>query len=145
MAPSPSVWHQTAVGAIYVALMQWGATRTPAPTVLMAPVDVRMGPGRILQPDVLVFLEALPLDARTPLERTPDLCVEVLSSNASYDRITKHRIYAEAGVREYWMVERSGQLERYSGPELTRLDTLDATLTSSLFPGLHVDLSTLLP
>lgn len=145
MAPSPSVWHQTTVGAIYVALLQWGATRDPAPTVLMAPVDVHMGPGRILQPDVLVFLDALPLDAQTPLERTPDLCVEVLSSNASYDRITKHRIYADAGVQEYWMVDRSGHFERYSGPGLTRLDTLDATLTSALLPGLRLDIPSLLP
>jgi Uma2 family endonuclease len=70
-----------------------------------APLDVRFGHGRILQPDVFVLFDRIPFDHEGPLDRVPELCIEVRSSRPSYDRLTKRTIYADAGVRELWTVE----------------------------------------
>lgn len=51
----------------------------------------------------------------------PDLCilaVEVADSSLPQDRITKSRIYAAAGVRDYWVVNlRKRCVEWYSDPD----------------------------
>jgi hypothetical protein len=39
---------------------------------VQAPLDVRFAAGRILQPDAMVFLAALPRDVTTPLDRIPE-------------------------------------------------------------------------
>src|SRR5262245_11960080 len=44
------------------------------------------------------------------IEGAPDLAVEVLSpSTAPVDRGKKSQIYAQAGVREYWIVDPDGR------------------------------------
>ena len=77
---------------------------------------------------------------RGPIDRVPDLCIEVLSTNRVYDRLTKRFVYAAAGVRELWLVEPSGSVERWSGEGLESAEALAATLTSPLLPGLTADL-----
>jgi Uma2 family endonuclease len=101
----------------------------------MAPLDVRFGPGRILQPDAFVLLAKAARDHRGPIELVPALCVEVLSNNRAYDRLTKRLIYAEAGVSELWTVSTDGQVERWCGEHLGERELLDRVLTSPLLPG----------
>jgi Uma2 family endonuclease len=144
LAPSPGFWHQEVLTRLLVALRVWAATRPSSITVMPAPLDVRFGPGRILQPDVMVFLATIPLDAATPLERIPELCIEVLSTNRVYDRVTKRFIYAEAGVAEYWLVDPAGLIEKHTGPGLVRTQEYDERLTSELLPGFELDVSELL-
>ena len=107
-------------------------------------MDVRFAPDRILQPDAMVFFEALPHDVAAPLRRIPEICVEVLSSNRTYDRVTKRFMYAEAGVAEYWMVDPAGLVERRSGPGLARREDIADRLTSELLPGFELDVAQLL-
>jgi Uma2 family endonuclease len=135
VAPSPTYWHQEVLMRLVSALRGWAAKQAKPVTVMQAPLDVRFGPGRILQPDAMVFLEALPRDIATPLDPIPALCIEVLSNDRAYDRITKRFIYAEAGVQEYWLVEPAGLIERRSGPGLMRAEELSERLTSPLLPG----------
>jgi Uma2 family endonuclease len=54
--------------------------------------------------------------------------------------VTKRLIYAESGVKELWIVERRGPLERWNGEQLHDVEELSDRLTSSLLPGLDVDL-----
>ena len=85
---------------------------------------------------------SLPLDTPTPLRVVPALCVEILSSNAEYDRHVKRLLYAAAGVPEYWVVDPRGGAEVFHGPELeARIAVADA-LTAVTLPGLTVDLAT---
>ena len=71
----------------------------------VAPVDVRLSPHAIVQPDVL-FLTS----ARTGIylesglvEGPPDIVVEILSpSTRRIDLVRKAALYARAGVPEYW-------------------------------------------
>jgi Uma2 family endonuclease len=108
--------------------------------VRFAPLDVRFGAGRILQPDLLVFLDPLPRGVKTPIERIPDLCVEVVSRRHAYDRITKRRMYAEAGVREMWTIIGSQRLvERWTGDGLATLEECRERLTTPLLPGFELD------
>lgn len=106
-------------------------------------MDVRLAPARILQPDAMVFLRPLPRDVAAPIEQIPELCVEVLSTNRTYDRITKRFLYAEAGVAEYWIVDPRGVVERRTGPGLAQAEELDTALTSALLPGFELDIRAL--
>ena len=141
MPPSPSFWPQEMLGRVVAALRTWSATAPIPVTVAQAPLDVRFAAGRILQPDAMVFLTKLDRQAPSPLERIPEVCIEVLSSNRTYDRITKRFLYAEAGVQEYWIVDPSGFVERRWGPALARSEDLTDWVRSPLLPGLEVDLT----
>lgn len=143
-APSPSFWHQEVLSRLVMALRSWALTYSGPVTVVQAPMDVRFAADRILQPDAMVFLAALDRDVASPIRRIPELCVEVLSSNRAYDRVTKRFMYAEAGVAEYWIVDPAGLIERRSGPGLARREEIEARLTSELLPGFELDVTELL-
>ena len=91
----------------------------------------------------MVFLEALDHDVASPLRRIPELCVEVLSSNRTYDRVAKRFMYAEAGVVEYWIVDPAGIIERRTGAGLARREEIADRLTSELLPGFELDVAEL--
>lgn len=143
MAPSPNFWHQELLGRLVVELRSWAALATEPVTVVQAPLDVRFAAGRILQPDAMVFLTKLDREVASPVDRIPELCIEVLSSNRTYDRITKRFLYAEAGVQEYWMIDPAGFIERRSGPGLARSEELTDEIRSPLLPGFVLDVSRL--
>jgi Uma2 family endonuclease len=102
--PPPSEKHQRvsalAIQVILPEVMRLGARWYHAPTgVFMAGADP-------VQPDLLVLLPDNPAPiSERGVEGAPDLVVEILSpSNPKHDRITKRRLYARGGVREYWLV-----------------------------------------
>jgi Uma2 family endonuclease len=144
MAPSPSFWHQEVLTRLVMALRTWAASHPRPVTVVQAPMDVRFAPGRILQPDAMVFFEALGHDVAAPLDRIPEICVEVLSSNRTYDRVTKRFLYAEAGVEEYWIVDPAGLIERRCGAGLARREEIGERLISELLPGFSLEVAELL-
>jgi Uma2 family endonuclease len=143
VTPSPGYRHQEVLARMVSALRGWVAASGAEASVVQAPLDVRFGAGRILQPDAMVFLQALAADVATPVERIPEICIEVLSHNRAYDRVTKRYLYAEAGVQEYWIVDPAGMLERRSGPALSQLDEISGSLTSPLLAGFALDLEPL--
>jgi Uma2 family endonuclease len=143
-APSPSFWHQEVLARLVLALRTWASNCPQQATVVQAPLDVRFGPDRILQPDAMVFLTRLARDVKGPVLRIPEICIEVLSSNRAYDRVTKRFLYAEAGVAEYWIVDPAGLIERRSGPGLARREEISDRLTSGLLPGFELDVRDLL-
>lgn len=142
VAPSPIFWHQEVLARLFVALRTWAEGR-PDVTVAQSPLDVRFGPNRILQPDAMVFLARLERTQPGPIDRIPEICVEVLSANRVYDRVTKRFLYGAAGVAEYWIVDPAGFIERRSGPGLVDEDRPEL-LTSSLLPGFELDVGKLL-
>ncbi len=141
VAPSPTGAHQDLVGAFYAALRAWSLASETEAWVGLSPLDVRLEPGRVLQPDVFVLLGRSRRPEETPIDAEPDLCVEVLLSNRVYDRVTKRLLYAQAGVAEYWVVEPGGQVERWFGDELGRSEIVEERLTSPLLPGFELDLA----
>lgn len=142
-APAPMYWHQELIGRIVFELRRWARARGGPVCVGQSPLDVRFGPGRILQPDAFVILASVPADLAGPLVQIPEVCIEVLSTNRAYDRITKRAVYASAGVRECWLVEPAGPVERWSGVGLAECETLTDRLISPLLPGFELDLAEL--
>ena len=140
VSPSPTYWHQEILGRIVVALRAWAGRQKRPVTVGQAPLDVRFGSGRILQPDAFVLFARVARRHEGPIDKIPQLCVEVLSSERLHDRVTKRLLYAAAGVAEYWVVEPAGVVERWSGPGLARAEALRRRLTTPLLPGFVLDL-----
>lgn len=104
VSPSPSLLHQIA------ALMLWrildGISRTTGGLAVAAPFDVALFDHSVVQPDVLYFSSARRKLVRNRAEGAPDVVVEVVSPGSERkDRIQKLRLYAQAGVQEYWLVD----------------------------------------
>lgn len=106
MAPSPGRWHQKAtVRFAYYLFMH--VEQTGLGEVYEAPFDVELAHKTMVQPDVLVVLNANRekiTDSR--IIGAPDLVIEVASpGTAGYDRSKKQTAYARAGVPEYWIAD----------------------------------------
>lgn len=100
VSPSPPERHQRALLELYSLLR---AAAPPGMRVYVAPLDVRFSARVQLQPDLLVADDG---PARERLDRLPLLCVELLSRGTrSRDQGTKRRVYEEAGVPSYWIVD----------------------------------------
>ncbi len=103
--PSPTVWHQM------VALFLWRylqrRTKNTRGWVCAAPADVILGEHPVVQPDVYyVAADRKDMPRGGRLNGAPDLIAEILSpSTAARDRRDKLSLYAQAGVREYWLVD----------------------------------------
>jgi Uma2 family endonuclease len=104
--PSPSGWHQKSV--IRLSHYLFAAVELSGHgQVFLAPFDVELSPGTVVQPDVVVLLnESSRKYVVSRIMGGPGLVIEVISpGNAATDRIEKYRAYARAGVKEYWIVE----------------------------------------
>jgi Uma2 family endonuclease len=139
--PSATYEHENACMTVGMALGNWAAARSPRPTVIASPLDIRFAADRILQPDVLVYCEPLVSPVKMPVARIPDLCVEIVSRRVAYDRTTKRLLYAQAGVREFWTVLRKQRLvERWTGPGLDTREECRERLVTPLLPGFELDI-----
>lgn len=113
MTPAPNTKHQVIVRNIGFAIMLF-LRRFALGEILFAPIDVLL-PARLatpVQPDI-IFIASSRLDIVKDqhVEGPPDLIVEVLSpTNWLDDRRTKYQVYAESGVREYWIVDPTTRL-----------------------------------
>jgi Uma2 family endonuclease len=109
MSPAPKPRHQDVVQNLYAALRTYASEHGGYAAV--APFDVFLEPERAVQPDVF-FLSADRRDriSERGIEGAPTLVAEVLSpSTAQHDLIRKLRVYEEAGVSEYWVLDPEDQ------------------------------------
>ncbi len=103
---APNIKHQRVIGRLHV-LMVHALQDTGIGEVLLAPFDVILGVRSVLQPD-LHFVRGENAGVLTPRNArgAPDIVVEVLSqSTRRKDVVRKARIYADAGVPWYWVVD----------------------------------------
>ena len=120
MSPAPGVDHQTIAGSLYWMLRN--VVRGTELKVLSAPFDVVLGPN-VVQPDVV--LAARGDFGADDLPVPPILAVEVLSpSTARRDRGRKRELYAEAGVKYYWIVDPEA-------PSVTVYELIDGAFTET--------------
>lgn len=104
VSPAPFRPHQHVVGELFVALRMWAVARK-AGQVYVAPFDVVLDDQHVLQPDILFVSNARKHILRDRCEGAPDLVVEVISRDPSYDRVRKLPIYARSGVARVWLVD----------------------------------------
>ena len=105
MVTAPNPRHQGISGRLYLALHQ-NVEANGLGKVFYAPLDVQLAPKTVVQPDLLVLLNAnLDKITESRIIGAPDLVVEIASpGTAAYDRLSKFQAYAKAGVEEYWIV-----------------------------------------
>lgn len=141
--PAPDVPHQLV--SLLLARRLDDIARRSGGLVLCAPIDVQLDEHSTVQPDILYLTAEHRARARQTVEGAPDLIVEVTSpSSARLDRDEKLRLYAEAGVREYWIVDPAArQISFLVGPAgrfEVALD-LDGVYRSEILPELALDLA----
>jgi Uma2 family endonuclease len=105
VTPAPTPNHQDVVGALHVHL-RTHVEREELGRVYVAPVDVYLPTGDIVQPD-LVFVRADRQHViQDAIRGVPDVAVEVISpSRPERDRIVKRALFARNGIQEFWLVD----------------------------------------
>ena len=87
-----------------------GAARRSDAVVLGAPTDTVLADHSVVQPDLLYISAARRHIVKERVEGAPELVVEILSTKTTRrDRVEKLKLYAESGVKEYWLVDPVGR------------------------------------
>lgn len=104
--PNPGIKHKHISIRLTVNLLQ-RLENEGRGIVLGAPCNVMLTPWDIVQPDVLFIRKNRKgIIGERIILGPPDLVVEILSDNSwERDLKTRRRIYADSGVREYWIVD----------------------------------------
>lgn len=114
MPPHPTYRHQRALLELYARLRAF-IEEDDLGQVLVAPLPVRLWPGKIREPDIFFIANEHSDRIGEQACGLPDLVVEVTSpSTRRVDRVEKFAEYAKAGVSEYWLVNpEEGAIEVY--------------------------------
>ncbi len=109
MSPAPNMVHQTVSMNLSLAIAS-NFKNKPC-RFFAAPFDVRLNiktekkQTTVVQPDLCVICDESKLDMRG-CNGSPDLIIEIISpNNSKHDVNTKFKLYQEAEVLEYWLVE----------------------------------------
>ena len=159
MCPAPNVKHQKISMRLSGAFFNYFEKKHCQ--VFAAPFDVRLYDrtksilankeiNTVVQPDICVICDETKLDEQG-CNGAPDWIIEILSKGNSKKEVkTKHALYAESGVTEYWLVfpyeeviqqyVLNNESEQY---QLMASYAGDDIATPYLFPDLAIDLSAL--
>ncbi len=159
MSPAPNVKHQRISWRFSGRLFNYFENKTCS--AFAAPFDVRLYNRNqsllanreittVVQPDICVICDPDKLDEQG-CNGAPDWIIEILSKGNSKKEVkTKHALYAESGVKEYWLVfpyeqvinqfVLNGQTDQY---QLTNSYAGDDIAVPYIFPDLAIDLEAL--
>ena len=102
--PAPSRGHQRILAFLYSAFHAFLAPS--GREVLLAPLRLRIRPGKFREPDLLLVREARDARSGERFWTGADVVVEVVSpDNPERDLVLERDDYAEAGIPEYWIVD----------------------------------------
>lgn len=106
MTPSPVTYHQWISKNILYELERFVREKKIG-RVFGAPCDVYFDEENVFQPDILfISNERTAIIGEKNIQGAPDFVVEVLSEGTAYrDLVKKKRLYAQFGVKEYWIVD----------------------------------------
>ncbi len=116
VSPAPTFSHQRVVSRLFRLLSNYVAERHLG-EVVTAPCDVLFSDDTVVEPDLLfISHEKSSIIQEHGVVGAPDLVVEVLSkSTGDRDRGFKLKLYAQQGVKKYWLADPITQsLEVYS-------------------------------
>ena len=149
MPPHPSNTHQAVLMEVAFRFRNF-AQEKDVGTVRIAPLPVRLWPGKIREPDILLVTKEHGDRIGEQVYGVPDLVVEILSPGTEHvDRGEKYFEYAKAGVREYWIVDPDEKkievyVEKRGVYQLFEKYGPDQTAYSKILPGLRIDLDEIL-
>ena len=147
--PRPRTGHQFLQGDLIWHFQGYIRSFDDPPAEVLHDVIVALSlENRVLfSPDLVIILEgSSAVVADRMIEGSPDIVVEILSSDRRRDLVRKRRVYAEAGVPGYWIFDPRADtatlLELRDGEYVERaVLTADDTLTTPLLPGLAIPLA----
>lgn len=146
VTPAPSRRHQV----VSWRLSRWIGNfleENPIGEALAAPFDVVLTQEDVFQPDLMfVANDRSGIWTDKNIQGAPDLVVEILSERTrDQDENRKLRIYGQAGVREYWILDPVPETARIYRREFGRLllaQEISAAqgdfLETPLLPGLRI-------
>jgi Uma2 family endonuclease len=150
MPPHPTDTHQRIV--FDLAMLLWRFVEDHhLGIVRIAPLPVRLWPGKIREPDVLFMAHAHSDRMSEQFFGPPDLVMEVTSpSTRQTDRMEKAIEYARAEIPEYWIIDPESQtvevfVLRAGAYEMLGKWGKEAIARSTLLDGFQVQVSTLFP
>ncbi|PWJ77431.1 UNVERIFIED_CONTAM: Uma2 family endonuclease [Murimonas intestini] len=103
---APSRAHQKILSELHITIGTYIRSKGGSCEVYPAPFAVKLHEDRktIVEPDISVICDHNKLTDRG-CTGAPDWIIEIVSpGNSSHDYIRKLNLYADAGVREYWIV-----------------------------------------
>ena len=144
VSPAPAEKHQR-LAYLLTRLVGDAVDAKKLGRVYFAPVDVRLGPHDIVQPD-LIFIRQDRLHMYQPsgvVEGPPGLVVEIVSpSSRKRDMVKKLKLYAWAGVPEYWLTDpeaRTFRLFAFRNGRYEEHAPVDGVFVSTVILGLTID------
>jgi Uma2 family endonuclease len=145
---APNTRHQEILGGLFNQFYNF--LKGKPCKVYPAPFDVRLfyaedeSDDTVVQPDIVVICDE---KKRGPegCRGAPDLVVEILSpSNTAVEMERKRKLYREAGVREYWLVDSENKgltvYRFHNGEILTSAYGSADTVSVAVLPGLNIPL-----
>ena len=118
--------------------------------VVLQHAGVVVSPTSALGPDIIVIrTDRTGIVGPTVIDGAPDIVVEILSSDRNHGLVTKRRLYQEASISEYWVLDgdadtlRQLALDDDGVYQERALLTAADTLTTPLFPSLSLPLDQL--
>jgi Uma2 family endonuclease len=147
VSPAPTLEHQRIVLRIAFALQRY-FEEVPSGEVFVAPIDVELSMYDIVEPDVVVVLDANASVKQTKrIVGAPDVVVEVISPSSELrDRARKAALYAMNGVREYWLVDpgtKTFDVLALRDSDYEKLAQPTGVAQSQVIEGLEIDLKRL--
>ena len=146
LSPSPKTAHQR-LAVKLGATMHFFVEDAGLGEIFFAPFDVYFNETNVVQPDIIfVSGERALIVNDDNIRGAPDLVVEILSpSTANRDRVLKRALYAEHGVREFWIADTDAKtisvfLLGDAGFDLAAIYGEGQTLTSPTLSGFSVGL-----
>ena len=145
VTPAPTLRHQRVLGDLFADVLLH-LRAVGGGQVFVAPLDVVLTGNDVVEPD-LVYVSDQDRERVTPanIQGAPTLVAEVISDSGR-GRRQKARLYEEAGVQEYWIVDpEADQVEILrlgpSGYDAPEIRVPGEILTTDLIPGLAIDLA----
>jgi Uma2 family endonuclease len=100
----PSERHQRIIGFLYTLLLLYVQSKKLG-LVLTSPFKVKLRSGKFREPDLMFLFSENYYKRQEQFWDGADLVIEVVSpDDPDRDIVTKHKEYAQAGIREYWLV-----------------------------------------
>lgn len=148
--PSPIVVHQRVSRELGFMLIVHFRQADPQGEVFNVPLDITLSDFTVVQPDILYISgEQRDIIKETRIDGAPMLAVEIISeSSRRKDRLLKRRIYQEAGIQHYWLVDPEEKtlecLTLRDGEYILTASGLDDdTVIHPDFPDLNINLADL--
>lgn len=147
MTPAPVPNHQKISRNLEFIILTW-LKQNDFGEVYDSPIDVELNETTIVQPDLLIIKkERLDIIKEKRIVGAPDVVIEILSfENAYYDLRKKFKIYENAGIPEYWIVDPEIKSIEIYGNESRKYKKIkevekEGFIESEVLNGLSVDLN----